>query len=155
MLLISNAHAFESVELLLHWFSKTLSLLILRKTRNKLEKAQLSHSTTGTGAGAGVTWAAGGTWRHLLVLPFAAGCFILLWDVFYMGCILAFSLDNAGCRSALPPVPGATPRGHQQLCQCPFSMEGDGRTTPRDMFETRGEAKLWWWCPNPADQSTK
>lgn len=105
MLLISNAHAFESVELLLHWFSKTLSLLILRKTRNKLEKAQLSHSTTGTGAGAGVTWAAGGTWRHLLALPFPAGCFIPLW---HMGCILALSLDNAGCRRALPPEPGAS-----------------------------------------------
>ena len=46
MLLISNAYAFESVKLLLHLFSKTLSLLILIKTRNKLEKIQLSHPTT-------------------------------------------------------------------------------------------------------------
>lgn len=46
MLLISNVYAFESVRLLLHLFSKTLSLLILIKTRNKLEKIQLSHPTT-------------------------------------------------------------------------------------------------------------
>lgn len=46
MLLISNVYAFESVKLLLHLFSKTLSLLILIKTRNKLEKIQLSHPTT-------------------------------------------------------------------------------------------------------------
>lgn len=70
MLLISNAHAFESVELLLRWFSKTLSLLILRKMRNELEKAQLSHSTIGTGM---TQCDLGGTWRHLLVLPFPLG----------------------------------------------------------------------------------
>lgn len=91
MLLISSADAFEAVELLPLCFSKTLCLLILRKRRNKLGKAELSRSTSGTGLGAG------GTWRHLLVLPCPAGCFI----PFFKMCLNAFSLHDAACRSSL------------------------------------------------------